>query len=184
MVVLWSVQPGKVCIYVSTNCHIALMMDDQPLAFPIFDITLKVLTYTHNLFLMWVLIVVVDFCALVKRKYYILTGVACNIHHNDDNWWIFPLVLVLSCLFHCICYQRRLYKFICGNRITNLLLNALFQFSVKGWISTPGKYSTVSDLLWVIYQFYWITFFWKYLIKSPIYFLYSENQIKSSTYTR
>ena len=125
MVFFWSVQPGKVCIYVAINCHLALMEDDQQLAFRIFEIILKVLTYTNNFFLMWVLRVVGESCALVNRKCYILTGLVCNIHHNYDNWWLFPLVLVLSWIFHCICSQSRLYSCLRGTMITTIYTTSI-----------------------------------------------------------
>ena len=56
-----------------------------------------------------------------------------------------------------------------------VIINALFPFSVKGWISIPRKYYMVSDFPWVIYQLYRLPSFWKYLIISPIYFLYLVN---------
>ena len=120
MLVFWSVQHGKSCIYVAINRHLAWMADNQPFDFTIFDITLKVSTYTKKLFLMWVIMVVVDFFALVNKICYILTGGVWKIHQNDDNWWIFPRVLVLSWIFHYICSQRRLYICMYDTSITTL----------------------------------------------------------------
>ena len=110
MVVFWSVQPGKVCIYVAINRHLTWMADDQPLAFPVFDITLKIITYTKKFFLMWVLRVVGEYCVLVNRKLCIWAWVTCNIHQSSDTWWIFSLVLVMSLILHCICSLRILYS--------------------------------------------------------------------------
>ena len=112
----------------------------------------------------------------------------------------YPLFLVLSWIFHCLCSERKIYSVLCGTSITTLhtaSINDIIYytilghyerylpfFAVKGWISTQRKYSTVSELPWFMYQLYWPNFFWKYLITSPIYFLWLLNQIQSSTYTR